>query len=342
MAERNTIGIPTLNVPKPPTPSIADPQVAAALQQLQQQLTALTQQTQYWLQRILERVDTVGGFRGTTTFQTDVDANSKRITKLGTPSAETDAQVKGLALSRANFDTKVWDAKGFPIINLPKDIAESQESAGLSQDQVRAIIQEQLRLQSDSIRAEPYVTATASTELTAERQLVGEASVITITDGGGNSTITVSVTNNGISNAKLRDSAATSVIGRSAGSAGDPADIAASADNQVLGRFAGALSFSGTPTVTSLETTGQLTIGAGLDHNGTTVGFFGAALATQQVSGANLTNNVTAGGTNDQIDNFTDLTTYANDAATIRNDIYQLARKLKQCNDALRLYGLLT
>jgi len=31
-----------------------------------------------------------------------------------------------------------------------------------------------------------------------------------------------------------------------------------------------------------------------------------------------------------------DLTVYANDAAAIRNDIYQLARKLKQVNDALR------
>lgn len=59
-------------------------------------------------------------------------------------------------------------------------------------------------------------------------------------------------------------------------------------------------------------------------------------------SGANLTNNVTSGGTDDTIANYTDLTVYANDAATIRNDIYQLARKLKQVNDALRLYGLLT
>lgn len=51
---------------------------------------------------------------------------------------------------------------------------------------------------------------------------------------------------------------------------------------------------------------------------------------------------MTSGGTDDTIANFTDLTTYANDAAAIRNDIYQLARKLKQVNDALRTYGLLT
>lgn len=72
------------------------------------------------------------------------------------------------------------------------------------------------------------------------------------------------------------------------------------------------------------------------------MGFFGTASQAKQVSGANLTNNVTSGGTDDTIANFTDLTTYANDSAAIRNNIYQLARKLKQVNDALRTYGLLT
>lgn len=72
------------------------------------------------------------------------------------------------------------------------------------------------------------------------------------------------------------------------------------------------------------------------------LGFFAAAAAGQQTSGANLTNNVTAGGTNDTITNWTDLTTYATDAAAIRDAIYQLARKLKQINDGLRTYGMFT
>lgn len=72
-------------------------------------------------------------------------------------------------------------------------------------------------------------------------------------------------------------------------------------------------------------------------------GFFSTVPpASQGVSGANLTNNVTNGGTDNIIANYTDLTTYATDAAAIRNNIYQLARKLKQVNDALRTYGLLT
>ena len=72
------------------------------------------------------------------------------------------------------------------------------------------------------------------------------------------------------------------------------------------------------------------------------IGFLGTAPQSQQASGANLTNNVTAGGSDDTIADFTSLVVYATDAAAIRNDIYQLARKLKQVNDALRVYGLLS
>jgi hypothetical protein len=47
----------------------------------------------------------------------------------------------------------------------------------------------------------------------------------------------------GISDAKLRNSAALSVIGRAAGSIGNPADIVAAADNRVLARASDALAF---------------------------------------------------------------------------------------------------
>lgn len=70
--------------------------------------------------------------------------------------------------------------------------------------------------------------------------------------------------------------------------------------------------------------------------------FFNATPVIRQTDGADLTNNVTAGGTTDVIANYTDLSIYANDAAAIRNDIYQLARKLKIIGDALRDYGLLS
>lgn len=72
------------------------------------------------------------------------------------------------------------------------------------------------------------------------------------------------------------------------------------------------------------------------------LGFYNATPVVQQTDGAALTNNVTAGGTNNTIDNYTDLVIYANDAAAIRNAIYQLARKQKVIGDALRAYGLLS
>lgn len=86
-----------------------------------------------------------------------------------------------------------------------------------------------------------------------------------------------------------------------------------------------------------LSTEGYLTMPSGFR-----LGLGGATAAVQQTSGANLTNNVTSGGTDDTVANYTDLTIYANDSAAIRNDIYQLARKVKQLNDGLRTYGLFT
>ena len=67
-------------------------------------------------------------------------------------------------------------------------------------------------------------------------------------------------------------------------------------------------------------------------------GHFGAAAVGQQTVGA-ITNNVTSGGTTGTIADFTDLTVYANDAAAIRNNIYQLARIEEQLTAALRNLG---
>lgn len=72
------------------------------------------------------------------------------------------------------------------------------------------------------------------------------------------------------------------------------------------------------------------------------IGFFDTAPIAQQAGVENITNNVTAGGVDGTIANYTDLATYATDAAAIRNDIYQLARSLAQVKNAMRAYGLLT
>lgn len=77
--------------------------------------------------------------------------------------------------------------------------------------------------------------------------------------------------------------------------------------------------------------------------NNTGIGVFGVtAVARQTGPVLNVTNSVTAGGTDGTIADYTDLTTYATDAAAIRNNIYQLARLVKFCSDGLRAYGWLT
>jgi len=70
------------------------------------------------------------------------------------------------------------------------------------------------------------------------------------------------------------------------------------------------------------------------------IGWWGATPVVRSAV-ATLTNSVTAGGTTDTVANFTDLVIYANDASTIRDDIYQLARKVRELTEALRLYGIL-
>lgn len=69
------------------------------------------------------------------------------------------------------------------------------------------------------------------------------AASITSMELASNAVATSNVADNAITDLKLRDAAGTSVIGRSANSTGDPADIVASSDDQVLRRSAGTLGF---------------------------------------------------------------------------------------------------
>lgn len=74
--------------------------------------------------------------------------------------------------------------------------------------------------------------------------------------GGTVITQPVLIPNNAVTDAKLRDSNGLSVIGRTANSSGDPADIIASSDDTVLRRSGTAIGFGAIPesTVTNLTT----------------------------------------------------------------------------------------
>jgi|GEM_PF-4683249 hypothetical protein len=122
---------------------------------------------------------------------------------------------------------------------------------------------------------------------------------------------------------------------------------------QLLLNADGSASFSGGVNITlagnitgagcSLNADGSATFANTIVQIGTAgeLGFFSQAPAAQQTVQV-LTNNATSSGTQDQIDDFSDLIVYANDAQAIHNDIYQLAEKVKAIYAALSQYGLIT
>ncbi|MCB9894503.1 MAG: hypothetical protein H6839_08640 [Planctomycetes bacterium] len=74
---------------------------------------------------------------------------------------------------------------------------------------------------------------------------------------------TSDIDNNAVTDAKLRDSAGLSVIGRSANSTGDPADVTAGTDHQVLRRSGTSIGFGAVNIAQSAAVTGSLAIANG-------------------------------------------------------------------------------
>lgn len=86
--------------------------------------------------------------------------------------------------------------------------------------------------------------------------------------------ITVTLTDDTVTDAKLRDSAGLSVIGRSTNSTGNPADIIAASDGQVLRRSGTTLAFAATfPATLTWDDNAEVRLGTGGDlrlfHDGT-------------------------------------------------------------------------
>jgi len=69
--------------------------------------------------------------------------------------------------------------------------------------------------------ASSFVTVTAESVLPNERVLTGESTVLTITDDGANTTVTVSVTANGITFAKMQQIATDRLLGRDTAATGN-------------------------------------------------------------------------------------------------------------------------
>lgn len=135
---------------------------------------------------------------------------------------------------------------------------------------------------------------------------LGTPSALTLTNATG--LPTAGLVDNAVTDAKLRDSAALSVIGRSANSTGDPADIAAGTDHQVLRRSGTALGFGAVALNQSAAITGTLPVGNG--GTGQT-SFVNGELLIGNTTGNTLTKATLTGGTGITVTNGTGSITIA-------------------------------
>jgi hypothetical protein len=92
---------------------------------------------------------------------------------------------------------------------------------------------------SSTTLSEAYVVTQASSELTDERVLAGETSVIDITDGGPGNNVTVSVAINGLDFEKLQQISTGSFVGRVTAGTGDIEQLSAAQATSLLNAFTG-------------------------------------------------------------------------------------------------------
>jgi hypothetical protein len=103
---------------------------------------------------------------------------------------------------------------------------------------------------------------------------LGTPASVTLTNATG--LPTAGLVDNAVTNAKLRDSDGLSVIGRGANSTGDPADIVAGTNKQVLRRDGSSLGFGAVDLSSNQAVTGTLPVNQG----GTGITSFGSGVAT--------------------------------------------------------------
>jgi hypothetical protein len=111
---------------------------------------------------------------------------------------------------------------------------------------------DRLKVGSNTLAYTSEIPAAAITQLTGD-----------VTAGPGSGSQAATIANNAVTDAKLRDSAALSVVGRSANSTGDPADIAAGSDHQVLRRSGTALDFGAVALDQAAAVSGLLPLNRG-------------------------------------------------------------------------------
>ena len=206
---------------------------------------------------------------GQTTITQNIPFNNKKITGLADAAADTDALNRRTADARyLQSGTKSIKAENLDMDVVDKDLATPPVSPSSGDAYiVAATATDDWASKEDNIarwNGSAWVF-TAPTE--GMVVWVADENLLYGYDGSAWASAGASVPDGAITNAKIRDAAAVSVIGRSANTSGDVDDIAAGANDTLLRRVADALSWGGL-----------------------TIGMFGANLVTyakiQQVSNA--------------------------------------------------------
>lgn len=238
----------------PPMQSIGNPQISGKT------LEELQRSTQWWMQHLTNKIDAMMGLRGTPVLYSDLDANGKRLQNVSDAVDANDAVAKQqtitLAMNPANGQVQ-FDAQGQGIFN--GSPADHPTDFVTLQQMLQAILD---ALANAGINAS-FVTVTSEPLLPNERQAAIEPGVLLLTDNGAGSTLVWSVVANGISNAKLRQGAALSVIGNATNALANVADIVAASDGQVMRRSGAAVGFGAVSLATAAAITGTLPLGNG-------------------------------------------------------------------------------
>lgn len=86
---------------------------------------------QFWMQEVFNHLDRISGARGTPKYLRDIDANGKRITSLGAPTNDLDAQRVDHCLHSSGPGTD-FNAQGAGILNV-KDAEQMTQAPNLGQ-----------------------------------------------------------------------------------------------------------------------------------------------------------------------------------------------------------------
>lgn len=207
------------------------------------------------LKRRVAGLATTGGGSGITTLTGDVTAGPGSGSQAATIAndAVTNAKldnmaqstIKGRAAAAGTGDPQDLTANQVStILDSATDpfVRTSAAAAGYTDEQAQDAVGAMLDTTLEYVDATPLLKRAA---------LTGDVTA----SSGSNAT---TIANDAVTDAKLRNSGACSVIGRSANSSGDPADISSSADGQVLRRASGSVGFGAVDLADSDAVTGQL------------------------------------------------------------------------------------